>query len=49
LSFSNTIGKIGHTATKLCYPLPAWKDKIILKFIQLVLSVMIFSVTKTEM
>jgi hypothetical protein len=23
LSFSNTIGKIGHTATKLCYPLPA--------------------------
>jgi hypothetical protein len=49
LSFSNTIGKIGHTATKLCYPLPAQKDKIILKFIQLVLSVMIFSVRKTEM
>jgi hypothetical protein len=49
LSFSNTIGKIGHTATKLCYPLPARKDKIILKFIQLVLSVMIFSVRKMEM
>jgi hypothetical protein len=49
LSFSNTIGKIGHTATKLCYPLPVQKDKIILRFIQLVLSVMIYSVRETVM
>ena len=49
LSFSNTIGKIGHTATKLCYPLPGQKDKIILRFIQLVLSVMIYSVRETVM
>jgi hypothetical protein len=49
LSISNMIGEIGHTATKLCYPLPAQKDKIISRFIQLVLSVMIYSVRETVM
>ncbi len=49
LSFSNAISKMGHTATKLFYPLPGRKEKIISKFIQLILSIMIYSIRKTVM
>jgi hypothetical protein len=49
LSFSNAIGKMGHAATKLFYPLPGRKEKIILRFIQLILSIMIYSTRKTVM
>ena len=38
ISFANAIGKIGNTATKLYYPLPMRKDKIVSSFIQLILS-----------
>ena len=43
ISFSNAIGKIGDTATKLFYPLPSRKDKIISRFIELILSTMIYT------
>jgi hypothetical protein len=49
LSFSNAIGKIGHTATKLFYPLPGRKEKIVSRFIQLILSIMIYSNRRTAM
>ena len=49
LSFSNAIGKMGHTASKLFYPLPGHKEKIVSKFIQLILSIMIYSIRKTVM
>jgi hypothetical protein len=49
LSFSNAIGKIGHTATKLYYPLPGRKEKIVSRFIQLILSIMIYSNRRTAM
>ncbi len=49
LSFSNAIGKMGHTATKLFYPLPGRKEKIISRFIQLILSIMMYSIRKTVM
>jgi hypothetical protein len=49
LSFSNAIGKMGHTASKLFYPLPRRKEKIESKFIQLILSIMIYSIRKTVM
>jgi len=47
ISFSNAIGKIGDTATKLYYPLPSRKDKIISRFIELILSTMIYTRKKT--
>ncbi len=43
ISFSNAIGKIGDTATKLYYPLPSRKNKIISRFIELMLSTMIYT------
>jgi len=43
ISFANAIGKIGNTATKLYYPLPMRKDKIVSSFIQLILSTMMYS------
>jgi hypothetical protein len=49
LSFSSPIGKMGHTATKLFYPLPGCKEKIVSRFIQLILSIMIYSIRKTVM
>jgi hypothetical protein len=49
LSFANAIGKIGNTATKLYYPLPGRKEKIVSSFIQLILSVMIYSSRRTAM
>jgi hypothetical protein len=49
LSFANAIGKIGITATKLYYPLPGRKEKIVSRFIQLILSVMIYSSRRTAM
>ncbi len=49
LSFSNVIGKMGHTATKLFYQLPGHKEKIVSRFIQLILSIMIHSIRKTVM
>jgi hypothetical protein len=49
LSFSNAIGKMGHTASKLFYPLPGHKEKIVSKFIQLISSIMIYSIRKTVM
>jgi hypothetical protein len=49
LSFSNAIGKMGQTATKLFYPLPGRKEKIVSRFIQLILSIMIYSMRKTAM
>jgi hypothetical protein len=49
LSFSNAFGKMGHTATKLFYPLPGRKEKIVSRFIQLILSIMIYSIRKTVM
>ncbi len=48
-SFSNAVGKMGHTATKLLYPLPGRKEKIVSRFIQLILSIMIYSIRKTVM
>jgi hypothetical protein len=49
ISFSNAIGKIGDTATKLYYPLPSRKDKIISRFIELILSTMIYTHQKPAM
>ena len=49
ISFSNAIGKIGNTATKLYYPLPMRKDKIVSSFIQLILSTMMYSRRRTSM
>jgi hypothetical protein len=49
ISFSNAIGKIGDTATKLYYPLPSRKDKIISRFIELILSTMIYTCKKPAM
>ena len=49
ISFSNAIGKIGNTATKLYYPLPSRKDKIVSSFIQLILSTMMYSCRRTTM
>ena len=49
ISFSNAIGKIGDTATKLYYPLPSRKDKIISRFIELILSTMIYTRQKPAM
>ena len=49
ISFSNAIGKIGNTATKLYYPLPMRKDKIVSSFIQLILTTMIYSRRRTAM
>ncbi len=49
LSFSNAIGKMGHTATKLFYPLPGREEKIVSRFIPLILSIMIYSIRKTVM
>jgi len=49
LSFSNAIGKIGLTATKLFYPLPGRKEKIVSRFIQLILSIMFYSNRRTSM
>ena len=49
ISFSNAIGKIGNTATKLYYPLPMRKDKIVSSFIQLILSTMMYSRRRTAM
>jgi hypothetical protein len=49
ISFSNAIGKIGDTATKLYYPLPSRKDKIISRFIELILSTMIYTRKKPAM
>ena len=43
ISFANAIGKIGNTATKLYYPMPMRKDKIVSSFIQLILSTMMYS------
>ena len=43
ISFANVIGKIGNTATKLYYPMPMRKDKIVSSFIQLILSTMMYS------
>ncbi len=42
IAFSNAIGKIGITATKLFYPLPGSKEKIVSRFIQLILSIMFY-------
>jgi len=49
ISFSNAIGNIGNTATKLYYPLPMRKDKIVSSFIELILSTMMYSRRKTAM
>ena len=49
ISFSNAIGKIGNTATKLYYPLPMRKDRILSSFIQLILSTMMYSRRRTAM
>ena len=49
ISFSNAIGKIGNTATKLYYPLPMRKDRIVSNFIQLILSTMMYSRRRTAM
>jgi hypothetical protein len=49
MSFSNAIGKIGNTATKLYYPLPMRKDRIVSSFIQLILSTMMYSRRRTSM
>ena len=49
ISFANAIGKIGNTATKLYYPLPMRKDKIVSSFIQLILSTMMYSRRRTAM
>jgi hypothetical protein len=49
LSFSNAIGKMGHAATKLFYPLPGHEEKIVWRLIQLILSIMIYSTRKTVM
>jgi hypothetical protein len=49
LSFLNAIGKIGLTATKLFYPLPGRKEKIVSRFIQLILSIMFYSNRRTDM
>jgi len=49
LSFANAIGKIGDTATKLYYPLPLRKDKIVSSFIELILSTMMYSCRKAAM
>ena len=49
ISFSNAIGKIGNTATKLYYPLPMRKDKIVSSFIQLILTTMMYSRRRTAM
>ena len=49
ISFSNAIDKIGNTATKLYYPLPVHKDKIVSSFIQLILSIMMYSRRRTSM
>jgi hypothetical protein len=49
LSFSNAIGKVGKAAHMLFYPLPGRKEKIASRFIQLILSVMIYSPRKTVM
>jgi hypothetical protein len=47
LSFSNVIGKVGKAAHELFYQLPGRKEKIVLRFIQLILSIMIYSPRKT--
>ena len=49
LSFSNTIGKVGKAVHELFYPLPGRKEKIFSRFIQLILSIMIYSPRKTVM
>ncbi len=49
LSFSNAIGKVGKAAPELFYPLPGRKEKIISRFIQLILSIMIYPPKKTVM
>ena len=49
ISFSNAIGKIGNTATKLYYPPPTHKDRIVSSFIQLILSTMMYSRRRTAM
>jgi hypothetical protein len=49
ISFSNAFGKIGDTATKLYYPLPSRKDKIVSSFIELILSTMMYSHKKMAM
>ena len=49
ISFSNAIGKIGNTATKLYYPLPMRKDRIVSRFIELILSTMIYTRKKPAM
>ena len=49
ISFSNAIGKIGNTATKLYYPLPMRKDRIVSRFIELILSTMMYSRRRTAM
>jgi hypothetical protein len=49
LSFSNAIGKVGKAAHELFYPLPGCKEKVVLRFIQLILSIMIYSPRKTVM
>ena len=49
ISFSNAIGKIGVTATKLFYPLPGRKEKLVQRFIQLILSIMFYSNKRTAM
>jgi hypothetical protein len=46
---ANTIGKVGKTAHELFYPLPGRKEKIVSRFIQLILSIMIYSPRKTVM
>jgi len=48
ISFSNAFGKIGDTATKLYYPLPSRKDKIVSSFIKLILSTMMYSHKKRQ-
>jgi len=49
ISFSNAIGKIGVTANKLFYPLPGRKEKLVQRFIQLILSIMFYSNKRTAM
>ena len=49
ISFSNAIGKTGNTATKLYYPLPMRKDRIVSRFIELILSTMMYSRRRTAM
>ena len=49
ISFSNVIGKIGGTATKLYNPQPSRKDKIVSSFVEFILSTMMYSRKKTAM